>query len=255
MGKLGALQLLLLVGFLAMAVANDSAPEGRILGGEEAAANYAPYAVSLRIDNAHVCGASIVSESHLLTAAHCCYRDGKLVDASRLSARVGSTNQYAGGRIVTVDSVTPHPDYNQLSNNLAVIKLASPLTLTDRIQTIELVDIDEALPEDGAKVSVAGWGTTVEGITSFKLRQLDLKLAASSSCLDAYSDYDPAKSFCLAHALREGTCHGDGGSAAIHNGRLIGVSNFVVGACGSRYPDVFVRVAGYKDWLQEQLRN
>lgn len=177
------------------------------------------------------------------------------VAASRLSGRVGSTNQYAGGRIVTVAAVTPHPDYNQLSNNLAIITLASPLALTDRIQVIELVDMDEALPEDGAEVSVAGWGITVDGITSFKLRQLDLQLASNAVCLDAYKGHDPTKSFCLAHGLREGTCNGDGGSAAVHNDRLIGVSNFVVGACGSRYPDVFVRIAGYKDWLQEQLGN
>lgn len=52
-------------------------PESRILGGDEAAHDATPHAVSLRIDNAHVCGASILSETKLLTAAHCLYRDGK----------------------------------------------------------------------------------------------------------------------------------------------------------------------------------
>ena len=63
---------------LGLATATEAAPQDRILGGEEALATDAPYAVSLRVDNAHVCGASIVSETHLLTAAHCCYRDGKV---------------------------------------------------------------------------------------------------------------------------------------------------------------------------------
>lgn len=52
-------------------------PESRILGGEEAERDATPHAVSLRIDNAHVCGATILSETKLLTAAHCLYRDGQ----------------------------------------------------------------------------------------------------------------------------------------------------------------------------------
>lgn len=71
MPTLGALLL------LGLAIAIEGAPQGRILGGEEALTTAAPYAVSLRIDNAHVCGASILSETQLLTAAHCIYRDGK----------------------------------------------------------------------------------------------------------------------------------------------------------------------------------
>lgn len=52
-------------------------PESRILGGEEAERDATPHAVSLRIDNAHVCGATILSETKVLTAAHCLYRDGQ----------------------------------------------------------------------------------------------------------------------------------------------------------------------------------
>lgn len=52
-------------------------PESRILGGEEAERDATPHAVSLRIDNAHVCGATILSETKILTAAHCLYRDSQ----------------------------------------------------------------------------------------------------------------------------------------------------------------------------------
>ncbi|XP_034671346.1 chymotrypsin-1 [Drosophila subobscura] len=226
--------------------------KGRILGGDEAGPTATPHAASLRVDNAHVCGASIVSATKMVTTAHCLHRDGKLIDVSRLSCRVGSTNQYAGGRIVYVASVIVHPDYYQLQNNVAVITLSSALAFTDRIKAVELASSDEDLPAQGSAIIVAGWGRTVEGSNSYKIRELSLTVAEETVCLDAYSAHDKA-SFCLAHELKQGTCHGDGGSGAVYNEKLIGLTNFVVGACGSRYPDVFVRVSSFHDWLQQQI--
>lgn len=165
---------------------------------------------------------------------------------------MGSTNQYAGGHTVTVDSTTIHPDYYQLQNNLAVIKLSSPLTYTDRIKAIEVAGADEALPAEGSDVSVAGWGRTTEGSNSYKIREMALQVATAAECQEAYSD--PAgDSFCLSHELKQGTCHGDGGSGAVFNDKLIGLTNFVVGACGSRYPNVFVKLAPFSEWIQEQI--
>ncbi|XP_017056165.1 LOW QUALITY PROTEIN: chymotrypsin-1 [Drosophila ficusphila] len=243
---------LMLLGLIGLSLMGVCHAYGRILGGEEADPTATPYAASLRVDNAHVCGGSILSETKILTTAHCVHRDGNLIDASRLSCRVGSTNQYAGGRIYTVESVVVHPEYYSLKNNLAVITLSSALAFTDRIQAIPVAASGESLPAEGAEVTVAGWGRTTDGTTSYKIRELELTVAQEAACLDAYSDHD-GDSFCLAHELREGTCHGDGGSGAVYGGKLIGLTNFVVGACGSRYPDVFVRLSSYADWIQEQI--
>ncbi|EDW30572.1 GL26773 [Drosophila persimilis] len=199
--------------------------KSRILGGDEAGPTDTPYAASLRVDNAHV------------------------IEPSRLTCRVGSTNQYAGGKVVYVESVTVHPDFYQLQNNVAVITLTSALAFTDRIMAVELASGDDDLPAQGSVVSVAGWGRTVEGSNSYKIRELTLTVAEEAVCLDAYSAHDKT-SFCLAHELKQGTCHGDGGSGAVYNNKLIGLTNFVVGACGSRYPDVFVRVSSFYEWLQ-----
>ncbi|EDV35248.1 uncharacterized protein Dana_GF22294 [Drosophila ananassae] len=242
----------LILGAIALAMVGVAQAGGRIFGGEEAGPNDTPYAASLRVDNAHACGACIMSPNTLLTAAHCAHRDNKLLDPSRISVRVGTTNQYAGGKIAHVESVTVHPSYDNLKNNLAIIRLSEPLTFTDRIQAIEVADSGEALPEAGSEVSVAGWGRTVEGTASYKIRELGLHVAEEATCLDAYSDHD-STSFCLAHELKQGTCHGDGGSGAVYQNKLIGISSFVVGACGSRYPDVFVRLSAYSEWIQEQL--
>ena len=60
---------LLLLGSLAALACGQ--PTSRILGGENADTTAFPYAVSLRLDNAHICGGTIISAEHILTAAHC----------------------------------------------------------------------------------------------------------------------------------------------------------------------------------------
>lgn len=175
------------------------------------------------------------------------------IDSSRISARVGSSNQFAGGTVVHVASYVVHPEYYKLDNNLAVLTLSTSLEWTERIQPVELLGPEDALPAAGTAISMSGWGNTVEGSASFKIRELSMTFATDEACLDAYSDYDASKFFCLAHPLKEGGCNGDGGGGAIYQDKLLGVSNFIVGACGSRYPDVYVLVPGYYDWLQQQL--
>ncbi|EDX02511.1 trypsin-3 [Drosophila yakuba] len=241
-----------IVGLIGLMLVGMCHAQGRIMGGEDADPTATPYAASLRVDNVHACGGCILAQTKILTTAHCVYRDGKLIDASRLSVRVGSTNQYAGGKILFVASVAVHPDYYYLDNNLAVITLSTALTYTERISAISVVASGEALPAVGSAVSVAGWGHTSDGATSYKILETKLTVATEASCLDAYSGHGE-QSFCLAHELKEGTCHGDGGSGAVYGDTLIGLTNFVVGACGSRYPDVFVRLSSYADWIQEQI--
>lgn len=43
----------------------------RIVGGDIATIGQFPYQVSLQSYNEHICGGSIISSTHILTAAHC----------------------------------------------------------------------------------------------------------------------------------------------------------------------------------------
>lgn len=46
-------------------------PQGRLLGSEDAKVAEFPWAGSLRLEHAHICGCSIISTTQLVTAAHC----------------------------------------------------------------------------------------------------------------------------------------------------------------------------------------
>lgn len=43
------------------------------------------------------------------------------------------------------------------------------------------------------------------------------------------------------------------GGPAIADGKLVGVANFVVGGCGSKYPDGYAKVSFFKNWITEKI--
>lgn len=68
--------LLTIAGFAAVTQAAPQAygvpmSGGRIVGGEPTSIEEYPYQVSLQVFSSHTCGAAVVSEDYVLTAAHC----------------------------------------------------------------------------------------------------------------------------------------------------------------------------------------
>lgn len=68
-------KLLLLVALVTIVAASPLT--NRIVGGNEAVPGQFPYQISLRKDDAHICGGSIITADWILTAAHCVVKNGK----------------------------------------------------------------------------------------------------------------------------------------------------------------------------------
>ncbi|XP_067635708.1 transmembrane protease serine 9-like [Eurosta solidaginis] len=228
-------------------------PAGRILGGEGAATGQFTFAASVRLDSAHVCGGNIIGTRQILTAAHCLVDNKKyVVNTNRISVRVGSVNQFAGGKIVYVDTIALHPAYERPTNDIAVLTLITELEVSSKLSIIALAKSIEEEPPVGSEVVVAGWGEQFSGMTPYKLQSTKFTVATDESCTNGYAANDETM-FCLAHSLKQGTCTGDAGNGAIYNNRLVGISSFVVGNCGSRYPDVFVNISVFAAWIESQI--
>jgi len=111
------------------------AQEDRIVGGVEAVEHTWPWQVALFIDDAWFCGGSIISENYVLTAAHCA--DG----AGYFDVMAGAHNVRASSEPHRVEVTSyngwTHPQWNEedLSNDLALIELPSPLPMSDYITT------------------------------------------------------------------------------------------------------------------------
>uniref|UniRef100_A0A0A1X0Q3 Serine protease 48 n=1 Tax=Zeugodacus cucurbitae TaxID=28588 RepID=A0A0A1X0Q3_ZEUCU len=226
---------------------------GRILGGEDVASGQFTFVASVRLDGAHVCGGSIIGKRQILTAAHCVVDDNnKVVASNRVSVRVGSINQFAGGKIIYADSIAVQPAYTYIHNDVAVIQLNSDVVVGSKISIIPLATSADQLPAVGTKLSVAGWGEQTSGAAPYKLQSVAFSVASEEDCKKGFPETDET-TFCLAHNLKEGSCLGDAGNGVVYNNRLVGVASFVVGACGSRYAEVFVNVSHFATWIQGQL--
>lgn len=133
----------------------NSASNGRIVGGSDAAPNQFPYIASLRWtrgNDLHFCGGSIIDQSWILTAAHCV--EGVLND--EVIVVVGSIFLSSGGYERRSDLIISHPEYDSesLIADVALIRVGQPFVFNDAVQPIYVAT--EHISEASALVS--GWG-------------------------------------------------------------------------------------------------
>lgn len=100
----------------------------KIVGGWPANPGEIPYQVSLRINGKHICGGSIISNSHILTAAHC-LQDYE--DSFKLLTIVSGTNElFQGGQFHKICKISLHPEYKAgpefaWHNDIAIITVSN----------------------------------------------------------------------------------------------------------------------------------
>ncbi|XP_047508516.1 chymotrypsin-1-like [Pieris napi] len=275
--KVGLLALTLLVGSLAKPVKEDDMsiffdhtdPDSRIVGGT--VAGTVPWMVALTnglLVRNLLCGASIITDRHLLTAAHCI--DGIFI-LGRLSislrATVGTNHWNSGGVHYNIASNITHPNYDSdtVKNNIGILITRNAILFTD---TISPVTLSFDVVGNGVATTVNGWGRTQDGgATSAQLLELQAatidglvcmievpRVAAEIDSPWHIPPVEPRIEICTHHSVGHGTCTGDFGSPLVRSDtrEQIGIASWII-PCAHGAPDMFVRISAYKDWLEDSI--
>lgn len=101
----------------------------RIFGGETAVNNSWGWAVTVYLNSTFYCTGTLISSSWVLTAALCVniYTASDIVISAATSVRLG------GKQWRNVAAIHLHPNFNatRATNNLALLRLSTPLNMTD----------------------------------------------------------------------------------------------------------------------------
>ncbi|CAF0786021.1 unnamed protein product [Rotaria sordida] len=246
----------------------NSAILTKIIGGETAASQTWGWAASLRYtsSDSHFCGGSIISDSHILTAAHCTQR---LNFPSSVRVYVGSIDLFSGGQVREVSKIYNHPNYSPSNyrNDIAILKLSSPLNLDQAgIDLVCLPNVstsvlaNEEYPSANLNLVAIGWGVQSEGsqVVSSILRQVTVQsIADTSSYCQNVKLIDSSTQFCAGVMPNGGkdTCQGDSGGPLLiftsnNVWEQVGITSVGYGCAKAYYPGIYTRVAAYQSWIE-----
>uniref|UniRef100_A0A1L8DQP6 trypsin n=1 Tax=Nyssomyia neivai TaxID=330878 RepID=A0A1L8DQP6_9DIPT len=225
--------------------------DGRIVGGYVINIQDAPYQLSLQRYNWHICGASLISDSYILTAAHC--TSGSTADS--FTVRAESSFHGRDGVVHKIKRIIQHPqfDYSTIDYDFSILELETPVTFNERLRPIGLPEQDEDVPDNTALL-VSGWGNTQNSQESREhLRAAIVPKSNDKVCNTAYKAYGGITPRMICAGLPQGgkdACQGDSGGPLAHEDVLVGVVSWGYGCAVPGYPGVYSRVASVRDWIR-----
>ncbi|XP_071982704.1 transmembrane protease serine 11D-like isoform X2 [Engystomops pustulosus] len=229
----------------------------RIVGGTAAALGSWPWQASLHFNGNHKCGASIISNNWLVTAAHC-FSSSKNVNSWTV---VLGTVFLRTGSGLQLQNIIIHENYTsgEYQNDIALLQLSSPISFTQYIQPVCLPDTLHIFAINSS-CYVTGWGALTEGgILSSSLQQAELKIINSTSCssYQVYGYLMKPSMICAGYLTGKiDSCQGDSGGPLValqSNNRwsLIGIVSFGYGCALPMKPGVYTKVTYFRSWITQ----
>ncbi|XP_050096515.1 trypsin-7-like [Anopheles aquasalis] len=232
-------------------VAQPTVGNGRIVGGTEVNIADFPYALSLRQNGAHICGASVISANYALSAAHCTF---PLPAVSTISLRGGSSDRTTGGIVFQAAQIINHPDYSDttLDFDVCLIRITTSF-VGPNIAPATLAPEGTDYPA-GTRTVVSGWGLTSPiSPLPINLMAVELPLISQESCRSTWGALGVTDNMICASEPGRDACNGDSGGPLTNNGRQIGIVSWGSPLCLGNLPGVYARVAapGIRSFIRD----
>ena len=253
--------------------APEPSPQQYIVGGSRAPVDRYSYYASVYQQygpsNYHICGASLIHDDILITAAHCAMD----ADSVRVGAYTHLANSNGGASMhqsEVADFVT-HPSfyadkYNRLHFDFALLKLKEPVTDPDLLKSIVKLDLNGEYSDrydgslGGESLTAIGLGQIEEeGDVAQFLQEVDISYVPRDKCFKTFQGGIGDDAICAVGDGKD-ACGGDSGGPLLLKAKSneetdvqVGIVSWGAGCAWKHYPGVYSNIHHVGAWIQEEV--
>ncbi|CAL9685312.1 unnamed protein product [Knipowitschia caucasica] len=242
----------------------------RIVGGDEATPGQIPWQVALMEQRAGIlrpmpfCGASLLSEVWVVTAAHCLIKRAGKTIRDDFFVRLGEHDvlQDEGQeRDYSVSEKLIYPNYNYTKSpydhDIALLRLSDPVLLSETRRPICLGPrtFSETILRTVPASLVSGWGRLrFQGPESPRLQKLEVPYVDRTVCKASSRESITRLMFCAGYAQEQkDSCQGDSGGPHATNYKgtwfLTGIVSWGEECARDGKYGVYTRISQYYKWI------
>lgn len=230
----------------------------KIIGGTDAVISDFPWQVYY-ISGNYRCGASLISDTWAVTAAHCTKNSaGDAIPASQMFIKAGANNPSFDGKIYSVRQVIVHEGFSSttLENDIALLKLNGPVNYPNAlpVKLISADDVAEGATDPGVMTWVTGWGLTQVSpeVLPTKLQKVQLPIVSNTTASAVWRTIPSTVIMAGYLNGNKDACNGDSGGplvvSVLGEYKLAGIVSW--GSSGCSTYGGYTRVSGLENWIR-----